>query len=235
VYVSSLRARFSDYVWRIGPPWLQRTMAVRILSAMMVPFDALADKTVDSIKARFPNATNDALPQIGRERRIRRGPAENAGTYSRRLLSWWDDHRGRGGPYALLRQLRAFWLDTYNVQIDVVSYNGLRHSIDTNGVITRDQITWTPDASGEWAQFWVFFHLTSDPGPLTPEQEANFLMIPIEWSAAHILREHVVLLWGFCPMWDFPPPVGDWDAWASGLTWDAWDAQAPYVLTHEET
>lgn len=227
---------FADLIYRIGPPWLQRTWAVRFLSALATPIDVLADAMVASVRARFPVWTDPtALSRIGDERRIQRGPTEPAHVYARRLLTWWDDHRGRGGPYALLRQLRAYWLDTVSPPIDLVSHSGTKHSIDAAGVITRELITWGADASAEWAQFWVFLYLAADPGTLTADQEAAYLLVPREWTAAHILRQHVVLVWGSGRLWDYPVPTGDWDAWATGGTWDDWDAEAPIVLTHTET
>ncbi len=229
------RPRWSDLAWRIGPPWLQRTWGVKFLSALLTPLDALEELMAAAVRARFPqwNAP-DALSLIGRERRIRRGRAEPSGTYARRLRRWLDDHRLRGGPRALLRQMRAYWLDVHDVPMDVVNHSGGRTRVDTNEAFTRDVITWGADGTAEWAQFWVFMFLASDPGAVTPEQEAEFLLIPREWTAAHILREHVVLVWGFGRMWDYPPPEGDWDDWETGLTWAAWDAQAPIVITHEE-
>lgn len=144
------------------PPWLQRTVGGKLMLSIGEVVDSIAQAGADGVRARFPTETSDALALalIGRERRIRRGPGEGAVTYTRRLTDWWDDHRERGGPYPLLRQLYAFWLDSLNVPIDVVSQLGSRYQMDTAGAVVRDSITW--DGHGGdlgWAYIWVFFHL----------------------------------------------------------------------------
>ena len=223
---------FADLVWRIGPPWLQRTWARRILSAIAGPIDLLASLTAAGVRARFPSwSMPDALTVLGRERRIRRGPTEPSGTYAPRLVRWLDDHRGRGGAYALLGQLRAFWAGTHDGTHAVVSHRGVRHT-SVGDVITRDVITWTADGTAAWAQFWVMLHVSADPRPI---DDATYLAVPVDWSAAHVLREHVVVLWGHGRLWEYPPPSGTWTEWETGLTWDAWDADAPFELMHEET
>lgn len=224
---------FADLVWRIGPPWLQRATSRKILSAIGAPLDTIARAMSRGVRARFPQwDVPDALILLGRERRIRRGPAEGAGVFAPRLIGWLDDHRGRGGAHALVRQLRAFWAGTDVGDIEVVSYRGVRHSqADGDTSITRDVISWGADGTGDWCQFWAFLHVDADPSPV---DDATYLAVPTDWTAAHVLREHVVILWGHGRLWDYPPPSGDWDAWESGLTWDEWDAEAPITITHEE-
>lgn len=228
---------FADLVWRVGPPWLQRSWARKILAAIGSPLDELARLMSLGVRARFPrwDMPGDALILVGRERRIRRGPTEPSSTYAPRLVRWWDDHRGRGGAYALLSQLRAYWTGTHDGVLAVVSHRGVRHEM-TGDVIERDVISWGADGTADWAQVWVMIHADADPGaPLSATEEASYLAVPLDWSAAHVLRTHVVILWGEGRLWDYPPPSGDWDAWESGLTWDEWDAEMPIVITHTET
>ena len=245
------------------PPWLRRLVGARLLKGIATPIDDVAARTANGASMRFPNADRpDALQLIGAERRIRRGPEESATTYARRLLGWWDAHRTRGGPYALLGQLYAYFFDFLNVQIEVV-YNtsGRRYSMDVDGAVVRDAISWDGDGSGNWARFWVFIHapatipigtspietdggdvlvtddgdtITADvsiaPDELTAEQQEIFLAIPREWSAAHIDKIYVVLLWGAGELWDYPQPVGTWDDDPGAL----WDEELPVVLTVED-
>lgn len=224
---------FSDLVWRIGPPWLQRATSKLVLAAIGTPLDTLAVRTSRGVWARFPRWDwPDALILLGRERRIRRGPYEAAGIFAPRIVGWLDAHRGRAGAYALLAQLRAFWAGSDVGDIEVVSHRGVRHSVaDGETDITRDVITWGADGTEDWCQVWVMLHVDADPSPI---DVATYLAVPVDWSAAHVLREHVVIFWGHGRLWDYPPPSGDWDAWESGLTWDEWDAEAPLTITHEE-
>jgi hypothetical protein len=233
--------------------------AARIMEALGEQIDTHRERLTVGVVKRFPGVPDDdpeALALIGQERRIRRGPGEPAATYAPRLRAWWDDHRTRGGPYALLRQLFLFWRHTINPQIDVVYHSGTRRSVDADGVITRDAITWSADGTSLWSQIWIFFHLVDglpgnilvdefgnelvdeegnvlvdEGGSLSPAQEEEFRVIPREWSAAHILRTTIVLLWGEGRLWDYPQPIPTWDDRENaGHTWDG---ELPIVLVVE--
>lgn len=166
-----MRLSFVGAVRRVTPPWLQRTEGARLLEGVADVLDDFAARAVEGVKARFPGVPPrpidpDALALTGRERRIRRGPGESASSYARRLLPWWDAHRTRGGPYALLAQLRAFFLDLLGeTRIDVVYHSGTRRWLAPDGTITRDAITWNADGTDRWARFWVFFHLGAGEVP----------------------------------------------------------------------
>ncbi len=244
------RLLFASAIKRACPPWLQRTHGGRLMVAFGEQLDELVDRMAASIKLRFPGLYSDeTLPLLAAERRIRRGPGEPAATFANRLLGWLDDHRTRGGPYALLRQLRAYIVDTLPVRVDVVDQNGKRVWMDAAGVITRDAIAWTGHGNpSAWAHVWVFFYLTasqidalnldaletdtgaaitthsgaeieaqpyaSGSGSVTDETAEFFLVVPREWSAAHLPYITVVLLYGDAELWGYPPG----STWGSG-TW----------------
>lgn len=152
---------FSAGILRVVPPWLQRAVGAKVMQGLADELDALVDRAVEGVSLRFPGvAGEESLPLLGQQRRIRRGPGEDGTTYARRLRTWWDAHRTRGGPYALLGQLYAFFLDWLNVRMDVVYYSGTRRWQDTEGVVTRDAVTWDADGTAEWAKVWVFFYVT---------------------------------------------------------------------------
>lgn len=273
------RRSFVAAMVQVSPPWLRRTFGKRLMESLGVPVDEHVDRAVAGVKARFPNPDDpEALAVIGNERRIRRGPGETAETYAKRLRNWWDDHRTRGGPYALLRQLHLFWDATLNVPIECVYHSGTRRSVDADGVITRDAITWDADGTAQWSQFWLFFRL--DPSTLVTElgdvlvtetgavivtagysiggivteggheivtegglylasgdlddfEDETFRAVPREWSAAHILRITIVILYGTGRLWNYPQPVPTWTAWgASGATWGGGDQ--PIFITVED-
>lgn len=201
-----------------------------------------------------------ALALVGRERRIRRGPGESAATYASRLLPWWDAHRTRGNAFALLRQLYAFFRDTLNVRMDVVYHSGTRRWVDQAGEITADSITWGADGSDQWSQVWLFFWLPEAPLSILTTLEGDVLVtlegdtlvtlggttllgsdpvvvgetlraIPREWSAAHVLRISIVLIWPEAELWGYPPG-GTWadDDPAPGQVWQTED---PVILLVE--
>lgn len=147
---------------QVFPPWLRRIVGTQLLAGIGAILDEQVDRLADGVKLRFPGVGDaSALPYLGRDRRIRRGITEGDASYASRLRQWLDAHRIRGGPYALLEQLRAFWLSDFNVRIDVVYRNyNRRFWIGTDGVITGDFITGWGGDDGPWARtFHVFFHL----------------------------------------------------------------------------
>jgi len=251
------RMRFENATKAVAPPWLQRSIGGRFLGAIGKVVDDLVDRTALGVKARFPGLTDasDGLAYIGRDRLIRRGPNESDATYARRLRLWLDSHRTRGGPYALLEQLRAYWLDTLTVPIDVVYHDGTRRSIAADGTITRDSISWNPDGSNHWARIWIFFNLddlhvldvTADmitddgdtlvtddgdtliavlgEGTVTDEIAEEFALVPRGWSAAHVEQIHVVLLYPGARLWGYPRPVAKW-----GSGWGTWQTTNPFHI-----
>ena len=160
---------YRDTLRAISPRWLQRGNAQRLLFALGVHVDAFADALVAGLKQRLPGLYSpDALPLLGRERRIRRGLWETDAVYASRLLRWLDDHRRRGGPYALLAQLRATFAPS-NFPIELLYYptallggEARRYSMDADGVVERDSVPWIPDDDAtHWARWWLIYHWPS--------------------------------------------------------------------------
>lgn len=247
------RIRFEAALVRISPPWLRRNVGAKLLGAFGARIDDLVDRMVDGVKLRFPGhdptaIDPSALVLLGRERRILRGPNEPDATYAARLQTWWDAHRTRGGPYALMTQLYHFWRATLTPQIDLVYHSGQRYVLSAAGAITRDAITWNADGTAFWSQFWLFFDLPAtldfplvdDTGQPIVDDLGNQIIatistgdadgvsafvdelaaVPREWSAAHVFRITIVLLYGVGRLWDYPVPVPTWTAWAATSTWD---------------
>lgn len=193
------RVTFPGAVLRIVPPWLTRTFGGRLMLACADVLEEFVQRGANGVQLRFPTDSPEpaALALTGRERRMLRGPAETATNYARRLRTWWTAHKRRGNAYAMLEQLFDYLAgSTILPPYDQVSYSGLRHSIDANRVVTRDQISWSADGSGKWARTWVFFYLAADPGVLSEDQKEVYRAIPRAWNAAHIDKTTIVILWG---------------------------------------
>lgn len=202
----SLRRRFRDAIRELSPPWLRGGLGEEILGAIAVQLDELTDRLVAGVRLRFPGLYGFAsLPLIGRERRIRRGRLETDEVYVRRLGRWLDDHRRRGGAYALLGQLHAHYAPSaFPIVLRYAS--GRRYTMDAAGVVTRDVAAWAVPggATPRWARWWLFYTWPDpvsddgtwgDPGTwgdggvwgssLTPDEVRDLRLVPREWGAAH--------------------------------------------------
>lgn len=222
---------FQRMILRVVPPWLTRENGRRLLQGIAELYDRISDRNEESLTARFPDPSRpDALSRIGTDRRITRGPLESAESYATRLLGWREAHRTRGGPYALLGQLRAYYVGAEH-RIDLVYASGSRYTLWPDGAITRDSIVWREDSDpAQWAQAWIVHHLDADPGALTPEEREQYLSIPRDWNAAHVLPIAVGLAWGgWSTIWDLPPASLTWDELdALTITWDALEARGVF-------
>src|SRR5690606_33937793 len=123
--------------------------------------------------------------------------------YAARLHRWLDDHPRRGGPYAMLEQLHAFYAPN-NFRIELVNISGRRYTLDPSGAITRDDLGggWGPDETTRWARWWLFMFVDDPPGgeglwgdpglwgdgglwgvELTAEELDLYQLVPSEWRA----------------------------------------------------
>lgn len=207
---------FRDRLRKLSPPWLQHGWAEKLLYSFGVQVDAFADALVAGVKMRFPNLYSpESLPLIGRERRIARGLLEDDATYGSRLTRWLDDHRRRGGPYAMLAQLHAYW-HPLDFEMQLIYRSGRRYTMAPDGTVVRDDIVFTPDTlPAKWARWWLFMFTDVYTPPLTPQQTADIALIPTEWNAAHCFGT-IVLMPSTAELWDYP----------HGFVWDdtgVWD------------
>lgn len=239
---------FRDTLRAKAPVWLQTGLGEKILYAIGVHIDGFADVLTEAVKARFPGLNSEALPYIGRERRIRRGRAESEATYATRLRRWLDDHATRGGPYAMLAQLFAHYADA-PFQIDLVYISGRRFRLGTNGEVTMTSPSdlHTP----KWAIWTLFYDWPVTPSPtadalwgapgrtwgdgkvwgssLTVEEVTDLRLIPREWNAAHCLGTEctIILLTPDVQLWGFPEE----NTW--GMPGAVWGSATPVRLTVE--
>lgn len=203
----------ADLLSRVVPPWLQRTIGRSLMRGFGAALDDVQRESAEGVFARFPKANRpDVLAPIGSDRKIIRGLNEDADTYAARLVRWRIDHRTRGGPYALLRQLEAFW-STAPRQIDLVYASGTRFVLETDGTITKDAIASNADPA-RWSRCSIFYYLTEDETPISYALYRNLMAIPREWSAAHVGEINVFALAGGCRVWGYPPtPWGEPEPW----------------------
>ena len=201
--ILTFRDRMRD---RWCPPWLATGNNEKFMYAAAVQADTFADALIAAVALRFPGAYGyDSLPQIGKERRIARGPFESDATYAERLTRWLDDHRRRGGPYAMLAQLHAYFAPN-NFPINLLYRSGRHFAMDATGAITRTISTvFAPNTNpAQWARWWLFFDLPADAlADIDSTDLANLGHIPREWNAAHA-QGRVFALEPGAELWGWP-------------------------------
>jgi hypothetical protein len=198
------------------PRWLKAGVGGALLYAFGLTTDLMGDAAAEAVKSKFPGyEREDSLNEIGKDRRIRRGPNEAASTYAKRLPQWLLDHKTRGGPYALLKQIHAYYIS--NPFAVALVYNGGRtFAMDVVGNVTMSDnaLFVAPDGGTDWCRWWLFYSWPGavnsdgnwgDPGTwgdggiwdsdVTIEERNDIIQVPSEWKAAHA-KGFVVLLNG---------------------------------------
>jgi hypothetical protein len=204
------RLTFRDQLLNICPKWLKSTYIGAVMYAIGIHLDAFADELIEGIQKRWPvDSSEDAAQQFELDRQIDRGIDEPWETYQVRLRRWRIDHRGRGGPYALLNQLHAYWAGAFNISLHYYGTNTSFFAMATNGAITRSTATDTSRTCGYWSLTYDW--PTPLPAPytwgtgkwgdgrvwgsgLTPAQVASLRKVPRKWGNAHS-RGYLVLLY----------------------------------------
>lgn len=212
---------FRDAHQKLTPSWLRdETEGERLLWSLETLLDASLERVRQSVKARFPeHGPLDALSYHSRDRRIVRGLGELPEVFARRMLSWLDEHRVRGNPFALMRQLRAYC--NAEVRVRVVDRRGNWYTLDRDGttsyLLAQGDWDWDGGAASRWARFWVIIYPTAagepwttgsqwgDPGLVwgdptktwgtsaTPQQVADVRRIVRDWKPAGTRCEHIII------------------------------------------
>jgi hypothetical protein len=169
---------FIDAFKKYVPSWLSKGEGGLVGASLMQQVEDFRVRTKLALVARFPEyaavyCDDAALAAIGRDRRIVRGINEPAAAYAARLVRAFDDHRTRGNPFALLRQIRAYLQAPCVVR--TVDRRGNWFSIAADGTETTNMATgnWDWDgraASPEWARFWVIIFPVDGITPWRPSR-----------------------------------------------------------------
>jgi hypothetical protein len=213
------------------PKWAKAFRGSRLIYALGIHIDALIDGTVAAVRRRFPglDGYGDEIEPLGKERRIRRGRDEPDSSYASRLATWLDDHKTRGGPYAMLRQLHGYFV-TAPRNVDLIYENGRRYHMAPDGTVTMSDIAWvTPTATP--MRFWVVLEWiegisgdgtwgdtgTWDDGglwdfsliDLSEDLAESLRLVPGDWQPAHVLQAYICVT---PPGYDITTvPPTDWD------------------------
>lgn len=217
---------FRDSIRQGSPTWLQGRFGERLLYSWGLVTDGLMDILTLAVRARFPLGgaldVSGALEILGRDRRLARGDGESAEDYAARLPDWLTTHATRGGPYALLEQLRIkYKANPFPIAL-VYLGSGKRYLLPTDGSpITTDTVT--IPATSQWCRWMLVYQLPGviprdgtwgSPGvwddggvwdlEMSHSEIDDLLRIPSDWNAAHSIGYLALLDDTTTDLWAFP-------------------------------
>ncbi len=236
-------ASYEQYQPSILPAWLQGPNGLAYAGVLGKLKDQISDNAKAAATVGMPTAARpDALPVIGFERQLVRGPAESDAQYAERLRTAFDAWALAGTPLGMLLQIeilypgipvvivqqaaRAFTLnpDTslpplQRLVIQTLGGGGWR--FDTNGGLPLSQGFWSRAAvlfPGPLPTSWN--DITSPPTATAPNAptvaEVNTLIKVInQWKPAKVTMKYIAVLVAG-RMWGYPPS----QQWGAGTgTW----------------
>lgn len=156
---------------KLVPSWAQDDAeGAPVLYSLGLLCDAVLEHAWHALIARFPHhAPSDAVSLIARDRKLVQGIDETQAAFADRLVTWLDEHRVRGNPYALMRQLRGYC--NAAVRVRTVDRRGNWYTIEADGTYgyrgpaenpsTAFGWDWDGGALDRWARFWVVIYPTA--------------------------------------------------------------------------
>lgn len=154
---------------RILPTWLTSGEGGGVPASLSLMIDDFAARAKLGLLARFPAYAPDdtALAAMGRDRLIVRGINEPSEAYAARLARAFDDHKQRGNPFAMLRQLRAYL--QADCVVRTVDRRGNWFTIEADGSestsINAGNWDWDGGSLAEWARFWIIIYPVGGTDP----------------------------------------------------------------------
>jgi hypothetical protein len=213
---------FHEALEKALPEWMslkpfRHWLGIGVSIALVV--DALIEGLFEGRNAAFPGQVRapdveglggfnnvDALPFIGRDRRIVRGFAEPPEAYARRLRQWRAAWRSSATPFGMLTQLRGVLVEADGVtfpMVRLVNAAGVWHTIEPDGSLVYN----TPDGDG--------FRI-SPTGAVTVEPDPAH---PWDWDSASTppVDPDPFRAWAIVYAPTSPPLVGDAGTYGDGL------------------
>lgn len=167
---------FRDSIRVIAPPWLSGFWGQRFLYMLGLQIDVISEALRMGVIQRMPlSCEEEALPFIGGDRQMPRGPSEPTDGYRERLRLAFPTWKLAGNAPTLLRQLAAYYAP------DPPQIRYVCTGVDDQDNLVTDWWTsaahtgelsyhrsspgnWDWDGQTDQIRFWVIFYLP----PLTP-------------------------------------------------------------------
>jgi hypothetical protein len=206
----------TQYLDQIVPGWMKRDPFAHWFSFVYVAaagIDAFVAMVDDAARADMPGEVDevgsdgqdftsfDALPLIGRDRRIVQGFTESPFSYAAALRRWRDSHRRAGTARELLEQLARI-LSPDPPRLRIVTAGGVWYTRETDGTFLLQNTTGTGlqiSAAGVW---------TTDTSTAIA-WDWDSLTVPANLGKGDMGRIWVVI---YCPC-NPPYLAGDEGAW----------------------
>lgn len=161
-----------DLVRSAVPVWLSDrkgfNVGFRVVYAIATILDAAIDVLTEGMQARMPGlGTPTALPRIGSDRLIVRGPGDTDAEYAAKLRDWRKKHARRGSEEAIARQIHEYLPNHPKVRI--VNRLGVWTTVEADGTLTRevhegvwdwDSISNPERATDHHAEMWAIIYPT---------------------------------------------------------------------------
>lgn len=163
-------------VRRLIPPWLRdrtqlaKTTGLRLLASFGCVLDALVQLGIEGVQSSMPtHAPASALPFLGRDRRIIRGPLQSNADYAEQLTHWIAYHQQAGNAPTLARMLQRYLGPSPYPMVRVVTRSGFWTTLNPDGSLSFahgtawdwDSVT-HPERAGN-TDIWVIVYEPSLP------------------------------------------------------------------------
>lgn len=127
-----------DGVKQISPPWLCTGVNERYVYNLGLADDVLLEKMNQAMRAHMPGlGTPSALPIIGLDRLLSKGPLESNASFARRLTFSYDAWQHAGSRFAVMSQAM-----TYVAGFAITNVNQVPRCVDVSASASGTYATW---------------------------------------------------------------------------------------------
>ncbi len=230
------------------PSWLQNRVGKRLIYALSLPFDVLADALSAALEHRQPGLRDgQSLAVLGRERGVDRLPNESDESYASRLEQWLEHKKIAGTYLSMIQQIRLLMPDHHTFVVSIVNDNGYSYDkaiiSGTDFGYNHGQLAWDWDGNhSNPHRYWVIIRCdyttqgtfaapglwssTSGIGSTaTYDQITQIRKAIFNEQPAHATCAGIILV--IDPSFYSELPQGNWNDWrnrsAKACYWDAWE------------